>query len=250
MRPYYEHGGITIYHGDCREVLSELDFADSLITDPPYELPNNFGSLDFDGLRRMQFGFDQEGITDNTVIPALRSAFALVKSLHCFCGFEQFGKISNEAKASGFVPKPYGCIKKCPPPPLKGNWWPSGFEIAIYGYRHGAYFGDGSTKRVNLYVCDSYRHGARDSEKVEHPTQKWLPLITYLVRTLVPPSGTVLDPFLGSGTTLVAAKQLNCKAIGIELEEKYCEIAAKRLSQEVFEFEPQAMQAPEQLALA
>jgi site-specific DNA-methyltransferase (adenine-specific) len=68
-----------------------------------------------------------------------------------------------------------------------------------------------------------------------HPTQKPLALMNWVL-SLYPSCNTILDPFMGSGTTLVAAKNLDRKAIGIEIEEKYCEIAAKRLAQEVFDF--------------
>lgn len=78
----------------------------------------------------------------------------------------------------------------------------------------------------------------KDSERgvmAMHPTQKPVQLITWCILLANNPS-TILDPFMGSGTTLVAAKQLNRQAVGIEIEEKYCEIAAKRLSQEYFQF--------------
>ena len=69
-----------------------------------------------------------------------------------------------------------------------------------------------------------------------HPTGKPLPLYRELVRDFADADGTILDPFMGSGTTLRAAKDLNRKAIGIEIEEKYCEIAANRMAQEVMDF--------------
>jgi len=179
----------------------------------------------------MQFDYDVPGITDSVVLPALALAFPRCSAFHLFCGFERFGAISDLARSFGFTPKPWARIKKCPPPPMPGNWWPSGFELAMYGYKPGAWFGDNSAKRVNLYTCDGYRHGIRASEKESHPTQKWLPMVRYIVGAIVPPGGIALDPFAGSGTTLLAAKQLGRRALGIEIEEKYCQIIVERLRQ-------------------
>ena len=115
---------------------------------------------------------------------------------------------------------------------MPGNWWPSAFELAQYGYRPGAWFGDEGAKRKNTYEADGYRHGIRAAEKVAHPTQKWLPMIQYIVSCIAPPQSIVVDPFAGSGTTLRAAKDLGRRAIGIEIDESYCEMSAKRLAQE------------------
>ena len=82
-----------------------------------------------------------------------------------------------------------------------------------------------------MMVFDSYRHGIRAFEKEDHPTQKWLPMVAYIVQTICPPQGVALDPFAGSGTTGVAAIQLGRKFIGIEKEERYFDIACRRIEQ-------------------
>ena len=160
---------------------------------------NNFGTSDLHGTRTMQFDMDKGGDVTPEVMEALHLAMPCVNAFHLFCSAEQFGAIATYARKSGFTPKTWARIKKCPPPPMPGNWWPSGFELAMYGYRQGAWFGDDGAKRVNTYTADGYRHGIRASEKTGHPTQKWLPMIQYIVGCIVPPEGLALDPFMGSG---------------------------------------------------
>ena len=239
MKPYYERDGITIYHGDCREVIPELESSQTtvLVTDPPYAMNGIFGTSDMYGYRAMQFDMDKKGESIGEVLEGLRLAFSIVSSFHLFCDPEHFGSIAAIARKDGFTPKPWAKLKACPPPPMPGNWWPSAFEMAMYGYRPGAWFGDTSGTRKNTYVADGYRHGIRKYEKVDHPTQKWLPMIRYIVDTIVPSDGLALDPFMGSGTTLRASKDLRRQSIGIDIEERYCEIAANRLSQEVMALE-------------
>ena len=181
----------------------------------------------------MQFQMDQGGESLPMVIEGLTLAFPLVNAFHVFCAIEHYGAIAAVARSERFTPKPWARLKLCPPPPMPGNWWPSAFEVAMYGYRPGAWFGDDGAKRKNVYVADGYRFGIRADEKVDHPTQKWLPMISYIVSAIAPPGSTVLDPFMGSGTTLVAAKALERRAIGVDIEERYCEMAANRLAQEV-----------------
>ena len=222
-------GDATLYLGDCRDVIPTLSGVDVCITDPPYEIRDKFGTTTLGGFRRMEFHFDFEGVTDGVVIPALAKAFALCASFHCFCGFEQFGDIAKVARAAGLTAKPWAKEKLAGPPPMPGNWWPSSFELACYGYRSGAYFGDTSPSRKNLMQFDSYRHSIRAYEKVDHPTQKWLPMVIYLVDTLSDKTATILDPFMGSGTTGVACARLGRKFIGIELHEPYFDIACRRI---------------------
>jgi len=102
--------------------------------------------------------------------------------------------------------------------------WLSGFEACVFGRKSGAVF--------NEHCKIAIWKGPTESE-TEHPTEKPLWLFKRLVQASSNVGATILDPFMGSGTTLRAAKDLGRKAIGIELEEKYCEISAKRMAQEV-----------------
>ena len=105
----------------------------------------------------------------------------------------------------------------------------------------------GSTPRFN-YCAKASR--SERGEGNTHPTVKPLKLIEYLLKLAFPPNGgIVLDPFMGSGTTLVAAKQLGRRAIGIEIEERYCAIAVDRLRQSVLDFDPPRPATDEQMAL-
>ena len=239
-------GNATLYLGDCMEVLPTLPKVDAVITDPPYEIRNKFGTSDMYGFRRMEFDFDVAGVTDDVVLPAVRLAIERAVAFHIFCDPEQYAGLAAIARALGFTPKPWAKQKLCAPPPMPGNWWPSAFELAVYGYKPGAYFGDTTAKRKNLMVFDSYRHGIRAGEKEDHPTQKWLPMVSYLVGAIVPHDGAALDPFMGSGTTGVAAIRLGRSFIGIEREPKYFDIACERISRAVAQgrlFEPEPPKA-------
>lgn len=200
MKPYYDHAGITIYHGDCREVLPTVS-ADVLVTDPPYGMQYDSG---WSG--RSIAGDEDTGVRD-AVLSLWGARPALV-----------FGRWS------------------CPRPERvralltwdKGNWpgmgdlslpWgPSTEEIYVIG--------DGFVGKRTGTVLRFNRTSA-----ALHPNEKPVSLLETLLRAC--PHGVVIDPFMGSGTTLVAAKNLGRRAIGIEIEERYCEIAARRLSQEV-----------------
>jgi len=224
-------GLATLYLGDCREVLPALAPVDCVITDPPYEIRNKFGTSELYGTRRMEFHFDTAGVTDAVVIPALALAFNLAQSFHVFCGAEQYAGIAATARGAGMTPKPFAKVKLCSPPPMPGNWWPSGFELAMYGYKPGAWFGDTSAKRSNVIVGDSYRHGIRAKEKCDHPTQKWLPMMEKIVAAIVRPGGVALDPFMGSGSTGVACVQAGRGFVGVEVEPRYFEMACQRIEQ-------------------
>jgi site-specific DNA-methyltransferase (adenine-specific) len=233
MKPYYEESGITIYHGDCREVLPTLaPTADSLITDPPYAIVNTFGvQKKPNGSRRLQFDWDGDGAFESVMEGIDLALELLPQSAFVFCGYDTVTPINCALREHGLTPKPFAWVKKCPAPAAPGNWWPSAFELAVYGYREGAWFGDTDPKRANVIVADSYRYG--QPGKVDHPNQKPLAIIQHLVESITPASGRVVDPFMGSGTTLVAAKQCGLRAIGIEVNEAYCEMAVNRLKQGV-----------------
>jgi DNA modification methylase len=95
-----------------------------------------------------------------------------------------------------------------------------------------------------VHVCDGYRHGIRAWEKEKHPTQKWLPMIQYIVGCIVKPDGCALDPFMGSGTTGVACIRTGRRFIGIEISEDYYAIALARIRREWETYQGGPMFAP------
>jgi len=190
MKPYYERGGITIYHGDCRDILPQLEGVDLVLTDPPYPTAHpEFGDHDISFL----------GVLDCPQLvfwPALGDFPLDYSAVHIW-----HKKTPNEIVAYERI------FERSEQTRCK-----------LYAY----YF-------VNSTVAASYGGDVFTG----HPTQKPIRLIRQLVEENSAPNATILDPFMGSGTTLRAAKDLGRRAIGIEIEEKYCEIAVKRLAQEV-----------------
>ncbi len=207
MKPYYEQDGITIYHGDCREVLPSLDPVDLVLTDPPY--PGYEKGWDVPDVAAIL-----AGITVPTMVvfwPALVPSPVDVIAEHIWH-------------------KPNGCSAHHYERILVSGETPLGCKV----YRIAA-------------ILPNYVQYA--AEAVDHPTQKPLRLIRTLLEKYK--GQTILDPFMGSGTTLRAAKDLGRKAIGIEIEERYVEIAIKRLQQEVMplDFGPSAKESGERHAL-
>ena len=209
-KPYYEHDGITIYHADCRDILPELPNVDLVLTDPPYGVGEPYGFFD-DTPERVQ----------QLVASVIPMCIQKSKRVVLTCGTRQ----------QHFYPPPTWVLCWLNKAGAGMNPW--GFTcwqpILVYGK-------DPYLERSLGSRPDVIEH-SETTVKLGHPCGKpeqfWKKL---LLRGSVVESDTILDPFMGSGTTLRAAKDLRRKAIGIEIEERYCEIAAKRLGQEVLEF--------------
>lgn len=237
MTPYYQDEWATIYHGDCREVLSSIDAA-KVVTDPPYGMGH--------------YEADREVLTPDM----LRELAGRSSGVAVFGYPERLAMLVGRSglDISEWV-----------------TWWPTngaikGFNlhglwkvseaIAIVG-RHNmkalrrpregkiktAYAIDNPHKRVagfslagDVREQDVWRDAAPglafQSHRRLHPNEKPISLMTRLIRGMVidPASEVVMDPFMGSGTTLRAAKDLGIRSIGIEIDERHCETAATRLS--------------------
>lgn len=209
MRPYYEADGITIYHGDCREILPAVRFM-ALVTDPPYGLGDRMtGGPKWSKLwaREDRPGLSAPLIWDAeppVIIPALAS--------HAPSAIIWGGNYFSLPPSRGWLV------------------WDKIVRRFTSGHCELAW-----TSLDQPVRAFNYAHAELATEGKYHPTQKPLPLMEWCLG-FIQPDHVVCDPFMGSGTTLVAAKNLGRRAIGIELEEKYCEIAAKRLSQQVLDF--------------
>ena len=199
--PYYDEDGITIYHGDCREVLPKLQTAGLVLTDPPYGIGEHGGKARTRGDSRPNH---VAGNWDNE--RPCRGTLDLVRT-------------------RGAVQMIFG-----------GNYFadmlPPSRCWLYWRKLMGGDFADGELIWTSLDAVVREFTKPNKGGKNQHPTQKPLSVMQWCINQSKT-DGTVLDPFMGSGTTLVAAKNLGRTAIGIEIEERYCEIAAKRLSQGV-----------------
>jgi len=208
-KPYFEDSAVKIFHGDCLEIMAEMadNSVDLVLTDPPY----GFHKAEWDT------AFPTDWFLESArLAPALGVMPGIWNILSCPV---EIGRLKYKWTLAAHLTNGMtrGLIGF-------GNWIP----CLIY-----------TSDEISAYKCDG---DARDfavggDKKPNHPSPKPYKVMKWLVSRL--PGETILDPFMGSGTTLRAAKDLGRKAIGIEIEEKYCEIAAKRMSQECLDFERQ-----------
>lgn len=224
MTPYYEDSAVQIYHGDCREILPTIH-ADRMITDPvwPNADPRLAGSSDPAGL--------------------LRSALSVA---NCKTVVLQLGRCSDPRILAAVPDKwPFMCVSwlRYAVPSYRGRV----LNDADVAYAFGDAVASAAGRRVVPGTCMSTRgeflrgHGRnRTSQQFQetqdampHPAPRHLKHVRWLVQWFSDEGETVVDPFCGTGTTVLAAKGANRKAVGIEIEERYCEIAAQRLAQGV-----------------
>jgi DNA modification methylase len=210
FKPYYDCDGITIYNADCRQVLPFLPKFDLLLTDPPYGIgearndnesrsclarSKNYGKADWDDAPPARWFIESAKETANLQILWGGNYYGLEPS-SCWLVWDKDNGVNDFADCELAWTNLQKAVRK-----FKWKWQGMLQEK----------MGDKKENRV-------------------HPTQKPLALMRWCL-SLVPDSQTVLDPFMGSGTTLVAAKMEGRSAVGIEINESYCESAAKRLQQ-------------------
>lgn len=226
MKPYYEEDGIVIYHGDCQEILPTLDKSDLLLTDPPYGNSYVSRKINFKrkGVRYAVPEYGTASIENNLERPDLN---------HCL-----------DASSNQII---WGGNYFADLLPPKASWlvWDKRCDPRFYGTMtfadcELAWCSDGSPARIHRQIWNGLvRQGDPDSQAGrQHPTQKPVKLMAWCIKRF-PEAKSVIDPYLGSGSTLKAAKQLGICGVGIEIEEKYCEIAADRLRQSVLTLEPE-----------
>ena len=224
MTPYYDDGTCVIYHGDCREILPTLEVADLMITDPPYGvgwqssrgshdlIAGDDGSLPLEAwldlaLRKTRrgrhvyiFGFRPSDIPEGMPM----------------CGFAEL-VWDKGVMGLGDITSP---------------WGPS-HEPILFGVQEIS-----KANRAKNYGVTAARlrkasvlrfQRPHSAQTLRHPTEKPVDLLRVLIESSSTFGETVLDPFAGSGSTLEAARLEGRKAVGIELDERYCEAAAKRL---------------------
>jgi site-specific DNA-methyltransferase (adenine-specific) len=225
IKPYYEHGGITIYHGDCLELMPSVS-AGLIVTDPPYFLPARHYATRKEWPRSLC----DVSILEEFFRSWFRAAMAALSPdavLYMFCDGQSYPVFYSLAYPHFKRAVPLVWDKQVS---FSGYAWRHQHELILYAERDGSPAvptGDGDILR-----CRAVKVDTRD-----HPAQKPVELLRRLVEKH---PGAVLDPFAGSGATLLAAAQLGRAAVGIEREERYCEIAAKRLEQEVLPLEQPA----------
>jgi len=227
-------GRATLYCGDCRDILPTLGKVDAVVTDPPYSISVAgvaHKSKPGKGTRRLDFfeGDDDWPTMTALVVYALDLAIGMAPlTIVAWCGHRQIGSLTTLFEENGFSTRLLFWEKSCPSPAPPGSGFAQSIEQAIYAYKPGRTWRGGSYD-LNRFRCDSYRHG--QPGKVDHPTQKPLSLMKWNCEKLTAKNQTILDPFMGSGTTGVAAVQMGRNFIGIEKEPKYFDIACERIEQ-------------------
>lgn len=227
MKPYYEDDAVTLYHGDCREITAWLE-ADVLVTDPPYgrawatgagmtksaAAVGNYRSKPHDGIAN-----DTDTSTRDAVMAAWgdRPGIVFGDPLISPPAFVRQALVYAKPQDAGIKGAHAGFRRDVEMIYLTGKW------------------GVGVGGRSSILTTGALVAGPRGlGIRYGHPHSKPLDLLTDLIGSAMPlGNATIADPFTGSGSILVAAAHLGMRAIGVEVEERYCELAARRLAQDV-----------------
>ena len=250
MTPYYERGGIVIYHGDCFDVLHDLNGGiGAIVTDPPYSSGGAFRGdrmattlqkyVQSDAeAQRTGFAFSGDNRDQRSFLAwcslwmnAARVATDPGATIACFTDWRQLPTVTDSLQAGGWVWRGVGAWSK-KFGRVRNGGFSSACEFLVWGT-------NGPLVENDRYPCGVFEASSPPTASRQHITQKPETVMSWAMGN-VSPGAVVLDPFMGSGTTLVAAKESGRHAIGIEIEERYCEIAAKRLEQEVLALEQPA----------
>ena len=220
MTLYYQDDHVTLYHGDCLTEHREWLDADVLVTDPPYgvkwtqRIGGYAGAGSYEALRMAVSGDADEGLRD-AVLAEWGARPAVV-----------FGSW-KATPPSGVRSRLIWDKRGSHPGPLNAPFYTTDEEVYILGK------GFRASSPPQRSVISTKEQRSAEVSRIGHPTPKPVALMEILVDRC--PPGVISDPFAGSGSTLLAARNMGRKAIGVELEEKYCEIIAKRLEQGVLD---------------
>lgn len=210
VRPFFEDDAVTIINGDCREVLPTLERAALILTDPPYGV-----NLEYDTYSDTEANWYE---LMGTMLPLMRAQAEMVICVSC--QIKRLGWVYQNHAPDWLI-----AWHKGSPGHVSyigfNDWEP----LLVYGKPKGLAMHD------YMSVPNTERMGGNG-----HPCPKPEKWATWLIERATKPGDLVIDPFMGSGTTLRAAKDLNRRAIGIDLSPKYCEIAKRRMSQGVFDW--------------
>lgn len=201
MTPYYEDAAVTIYHGDCREVLTSIGSVEMVLTDPPY--PAQYQHL----FREMAAA----------TLPLVARGASLVT----LCGQAQLPAVAADISETGWRYWWCGGMRHTVYARLPGKWVVPMWKPALWFVKEGRKVGDTRTP------FDMMEGGRRD--KRYHEWGQPVAWFRHWLENLSDPGDIVLDPFMGAGTTLVAAITTGRRAIGIELDEAHCETAVRRI---------------------
>lgn len=229
MTPYYERDGVTLYQGDCREVLPRLGGASigMVLTDPPYNAQTHAGAKTNTSAKGQAVDLVKFASFSDEDVDALFGQLARVarRWVVATMAWQHAAHLERNPPCGlrfvrlGVWVKPDGM------PQISGDRPAQGWEAVAILHRDD----------VALRWNGGGHHGVwvHNVARGNHPTEKPVALLAKLVALFSDSGETVLDPFAGSGSTLVAAARAGRRAIGVELDERYCEVAAKRIDAEL-----------------
>jgi len=220
MDPYYSDGTVTLWHGDCREIDAWLT-ADVLVTDPPYGIAYKRGWLA--GRHNPSRHAGIEGDADTSVRDAALTSWGGSRPALVF-GSMRAAYPAGWRKALVFGKPTVGCGLLGQRDPWLSNWEPI-FVLGDWPDQTPTRSAVLSTRSLSASGWSGY------TTRAQHAHAKPLDVMEELVDAC--PPGVIADPFAGSGSTLIAARNLGRRAIGVEVDERYCEVIARRLAQDV-----------------